>query len=81
MHAFQYLVRGIGLLVSIGLFLLALVVMVYASVEGAVVVSKILQFSDSEYRVIYNTMTIVDLFLLGFSVLIASVGIYELFVG
>ena len=76
----QYLVRGIGLMASLGLFLLALVVTVYAFVEGGVVV-EILQFSNAEYNVIYDTMTVVDLFLLGFSVLIASVGIYELFVG
>ena len=77
----QYLVRGIGLLASLGLFLLTLVVMIYAFVEGGFVVAEILQFSDSEYSVIYDTMTVVDLFLLSFSVLIASVGIYELFVG
>jgi uncharacterized membrane protein YqhA len=77
----QYLVRGIGLLASLGLFLLTLVVIVYAFVEGSFVVAKILRFADSEYSVIYDTMTVVDLFLLGFSVLIASVGIYELFVG
>ncbi len=77
----QYLVRGIGLVASMGLFLLAVVVMLYAVVEGGFVVAEILQFSDSEYSVIYDTMTVVDLFLLGFSVLIASVGIYELFVG
>jgi len=77
----QYLVRGIGLMASLGLFLLTLVVMTYAFVEGGFVVAEILQFSDSEYSVIYDTMTVVDLFLLSFSVLIASVGIYELFVG
>ena len=77
----QYLVRGIGLMASLGLFLLTLVVIVYAFVEGGFVVADILQFSGSEYSVIYDTMTVVDLFLLGFSVLIASVGIYELFVG
>ena len=77
----QYLVRGIGLMASIGLFLLTLVVIAYAFVEGGFVVAEILQFSGSEQSVIYDTMTVVDLFLLGFSVLIASVGIYELFVG
>jgi uncharacterized membrane protein YqhA len=77
----HYLVRGIGLMASLGLFLLTVVVMVYAFVEGGFVVAEILEFSDSEYSVIYNAMTVVDLFLLGFSVLIASVGIYELFVG
>ena len=77
----QYLVRGIGLMASLGLFLLSLVVMIYAFVEGGFAAIEILQFSDSEYNIIYNTMTVVDLFLLGFSVLIASVGIYELFVG
>ncbi|MEM6647121.1 MAG: YqhA family protein [Bacteroidota bacterium] len=81
MNLLHYLIRGVGLLVSLGLFLLSLVVMVYAAVEGGQVVAKILAFNASEYRVIYNTMTVVDLFLLGFSVLIASVGIYELFVG
>jgi len=39
------------------------------------------QLSNAEYTVIYGTMTVVDLFLLGFSVLVAAVGIYELFVG
>jgi uncharacterized membrane protein YqhA len=77
----QYLIRGIGLMASVGLFLLTLVVMIYAFVEGGSVVAEILQFSGSEETVIYDTMTVVDLFLLGFSVLIASVGIYELFVG
>jgi Predicted membrane protein len=77
----EYLVRGIGLMASLGLFLLTVVVTVYAFVEGGFVVAEILQFSSSEQRVIYDTMTVVDLFLLGFSVLIASVGIYELFVG
>lgn len=77
----QYLVRGLGLMASLGLFLLTLVVMVYAFVEGSVVAAEILQFTDSEQTVIYDTMTVVDLFLLSFSVLIASVGIYELFVG
>jgi uncharacterized membrane protein YqhA len=77
----QYLVRGLGLLASLGLFLLTLGVIAYAFVEGGFVVAEILRFSGSEQRVIYDTMTVVDLFLLGFSVLIASVGIYELFVG
>ena len=77
----QYLVRSLGLMASLGLFLLTLVVIVYAFVEGGLVVAEILQFSGSEQTVIYDTMTVVDLFLLGFSVLIASVGIYELFVG
>jgi uncharacterized membrane protein YqhA len=77
----QSLVRGIGLMASLGLFLLALVVTAYAFIEGGSVVAEILQFSDPEYSVIYNAMKVVDLFLLGFSVLIASVGIYELFVG
>jgi uncharacterized membrane protein YqhA len=77
----QYLVRSLGLMASLGLFLLTLVVIVYAFVEGGLVVAEILQFSGSEQSVIYDTMTVVDLFLLGFSVLIASVGIYELFVG
>ena len=77
----QYLVRGIGLMASLGLFLLSLVVIAYAFTEGSFAAAEILRFSDSEYNVIYDTMTVVDLFLLGFTVLIASVGIYELFVG
>jgi uncharacterized membrane protein YqhA len=77
----HYLVRAIGLMASLGLFLLTLVVTTYAFVEGGFVVAEILQFSDSGYSVIYNAMKVVDLFLLGFSILIASVGIYELFVG
>jgi len=77
----QYLVRGIGLMASLGLFLLSLVVIAYAFAEGSFAAAEILRFSDSEYNVIYDTMTVVDLFLLGFTVLIASVGIYELFVG
>ncbi|MEM1093316.1 MAG: YqhA family protein [Bacteroidota bacterium] len=81
MNLLHYIVRGVGVLGALGLFLLALVVMAYAMVEGGSVVAKILEFNSSEYRVIYNTMTVVDLFLLGFSVLIAAVGIYELFVG
>ena len=54
----QYLVRGLGLMASLGLFLLTLVVIVYAFVEGGFVVAEILQFSDSEYSVIYDTMTV-----------------------
>ncbi|MEM0964341.1 MAG: YqhA family protein, partial [Bacteroidota bacterium] len=81
MNPLQLLVKGIGLTVSLALLLLALVVMLYATVEGALVLAKILQFSGSGSSVIYSTMTVVDLFLLGFTVLIASVGIYELFVG
>jgi uncharacterized membrane protein YqhA len=77
----QYLVRGIGLTASIGLFILSVTVLVFATVEGSVVITEILGFEDSEGSVIYDTMTVVDLFLLSFSVLIASVGIYELFVG
>jgi hypothetical protein len=70
----QYLVRGIGLMASLGLFLLTLVVTAYAFIEGGLVVAEILQSSDPEYSVIYNAMKVVDLFLLGFSILIASVG-------
>jgi len=77
----QYLVRGIGLTASVGLFILAVTVLAFATVEGSVVITEILGFEDSEGSVIYDTMTVVDLFLLSFSVLIASVGIYELFVG
>jgi uncharacterized membrane protein YqhA len=77
----QYLIRGIGLTASVGLFVLAVAVLVFATVEGGVVIAEILRFEDSEGSVIYDTMTVVDLFLLSFSVLIASVGIYELFVG
>ena len=36
----QYLVRGIGLMASLGLFLLTLVVMIYAFVEGSFVVAE-----------------------------------------
>ncbi|MCS4057116.1 hypothetical protein [Salinibacter ruber] len=59
----QSLVRGIGLMASLGLFLLALVVTAYAFIEGGSVVAEILQFSDPEYSVIYNAMKVVDLFL------------------
>ena len=73
--------RGIGLTASVGLFILAVTVLAFATVEGSVVITEILGFEDSEGSVIYDTMTVVDLFLLSFSVLISSVGIYELFVG
>lgn len=58
---------------------MVLAVRVYAFIEGSLVVAEALQFSDSEYNVIYDTAAVMDIFLLGFSALIASVG--GLFVG
>ena len=80
MKLLEYLFRGVGFTASISLFFLGLAVLVYALVEGFHVIDVILQFSAAEDRVIYTTMGIVDLILLSFSIFIASVGIYELFV-
>ena len=55
-------------------------VTIYAFVDGFYVIKTILQFSTAEDRVIYKAMGIVDLVLLSFSIFIASIGIYELFV-
>ncbi len=80
MRLLAYLFRGIGIIASISLLLLGLAVMIYSFVEGFHVVEKILKFSAAEDTVIYGAMGVVDLILLSFSIFIASVGIYELFV-
>lgn len=80
MKLLEYLFRGVGFTASISLFILGLAVLVYALVEGFHVIEVILQFAAAEDRVIYTTMGIVDLILLSFSIFIAAVGIYELFV-
>lgn len=75
-----YLFRGIGIAAAVSLFLLGLAVMFYTLVDGLHVVESILGFSTAEGRVIYHAMGILDLILLSFSIFIASMGIYELFV-
>ena len=80
MKLLDYIFRGIGIISSLSLFVLGLAVLVYTFVEGSVVIEKILKFSSSEDTVIYSAMGVVDLILLSFSIFIASIGIYELFV-
>ncbi len=81
MKLLEYLFKGVGLIASFGLFNLGIAVMIYSFVEGAHVVEVILNLSTSEERVVSNAMAVVDLILLGFSIFITSIGIYELFVG
>ena len=80
MKAMKYVFRGVGLVSSLSLFILALAVMVYAFVEGAYVINNIFNFSTSEANVIFEAMSILDLILLSFSIFITSIGIFELFV-
>lgn len=80
MKVLKYIFQGIGLIASIGLFLLGLTVSLYSLAEGAHAIVEILQFNTSESSVIYDAMGVVDLILLSFSIFIASIGIYELFV-
>ena len=80
MKLLEYIFRGIGITASLSLFLLGAAVTIYAFVEGFYVIKTILQFSTAEDSVIYKAMKIVDLILLSFSIFIASLGIYELFV-
>ncbi|MEL6140723.1 MAG: YqhA family protein [Bacteroidota bacterium] len=80
MKILELLFRGIGVTASLSLFILGLAVMLYTFVEGFHVIGKILEFTEGEDSVIYSAMGIVDLILLSFSIFIASVGIYELFV-
>ena len=80
MKLLEYLFRGIGIIAAISLFLLGLAVTIYSFVEGFHVIDIILQFSTSESNVIYKALGILDLILLSFSIYIASIGIYELFV-
>ncbi|MEM6265706.1 MAG: YqhA family protein [Bacteroidota bacterium] len=80
MKVLEYLLRGIGVISSLSLFILGLAVLLYTLFGGTGVVQKILEFSPKEDTVIYGAMGIVDLILLSFSILIASIGIYELFV-
>ncbi|MEM6631593.1 MAG: YqhA family protein [Bacteroidota bacterium] len=80
MKLLEYLFRGVGLTASISLLILGMAVLLYSIVEGFHVIQNILLFSTAEDRVIYNAMGIVDLILLSFSIFIAAVGIYELFV-
>ncbi len=76
----KYVFQGVGLVSSLSLFVLGIVVTIYAFVEGAHVIEMILLFSASEANVISEAMSILDLLLLSFSIFIASIGIFELFV-
>ena len=80
MKVLEYLFRSIGVIASLCLFILGLAVLLYTFMEGAHVVKKILKFSTTEDTVIYSAMGVVDLILLSFSIFIAAIGIYELFV-
>lgn len=80
MKIMKYLFRGVGLISSISLFILGLAVTIYSFVEGFQVIGEILQFSYSEEHVISDAISILDLILLGFSIFIASIGVFELFV-
>ncbi len=80
MKILEYLFRSIGIVASLGLFVLAMAVTMYTFVEGFHVIEQILRFSSAEDRVIYQALGILDLILLSLSIFIASIGIYELFV-
>ncbi|MEL7249248.1 MAG: YqhA family protein [Bacteroidota bacterium] len=80
MKALVYLFRAIGIIAALCLFFLGLAVLFYTLVEGFHVFESILGFTTVEGRVIYNAMGILDLILLSFSIFIAAIGIYELFV-
>ncbi|MBX2876719.1 MAG: YqhA family protein [Saprospiraceae bacterium] len=80
MKALEYIFRGIGIIASLCLFVLGVAVLLYTFMEGALVIGKILKFSTTEDTVIYSAMGVVDLVLLSFSIFIAAIGIYELFV-
>ena len=80
MKLMKYLFRGIGLTSSLSLFVLGLATTIYAFVEGYHVIDEILKFSSSEAHVISDAMSLLDLILLGFSIFITSIGIFELFV-
>lgn len=80
MKFLEYLFRGVGLLASLALLIIAVVVILYACIDGLYFIGKILSFSATEADLITKTLKVVDLILLGFSIFIASVGIYELFV-
>lgn len=76
----KYVFQGVGLVSSLSLFVLGIAVTIYAFVEGAHVIEMILHFSASEANVISEAMSVLDLILLSFSIFIASIGIFELFV-
>ena len=80
MKILEYTFRSIGVIASICLFILGLAVLIYTFFEGFYVIDKILRPTTTEDTVIYSAMGVVDLILLSFSIFIASIGIYELFV-
>ncbi len=81
MRGIKILSQSIGLIGVIGLFVLSIAVTFYSLVEGFQVVEQIATFKSSENKdVAYEAMHVVDLFLLGFTILIASLGLYELFI-
>ncbi|MEN0002880.1 MAG: YqhA family protein [Bacteroidota bacterium] len=80
MKIIEYLFRGIGVLAAVSLFFLGLAVTIYTVLDGFEVVAKIVTFQTTDGKVIYQALGILDLLLLGLSIFIASMGIYELFV-
>ena len=80
MKVLVFLFRAVGVLAALCLFSLGMAVLFYTLVEGFHVLETILGFGSAEGRVIYNAMGILDLILLSFSIFIAAIGIYELFV-
>jgi len=80
MNLMKHLFRGVGLTSSLSLFVLGLTTTIFAFVEGFHVVNGILDFSSSDADVISDAMKLLDLILLSFSIFIASIGIFELFV-
>ncbi|MEL7120790.1 MAG: YqhA family protein [Bacteroidota bacterium] len=80
MKLLEYVFKGVGVIVSIILFIMGLSVMLYACYDGFLVINKILFYSTKESSVIYGVMGVLDLILLSFSIFITSIGIYELFV-
>ncbi|MEL7063109.1 MAG: YqhA family protein, partial [Bacteroidota bacterium] len=80
MKLLEYLFRGTGIVASIGLFFLGIAVGAYALISSVELIQDIVFLSATKEKLIYQTMEIMDLILLGFSIFIASIGIYELFV-
>lgn len=81
MKILEYLFKTVGIVAAVGLFLLGISVMIYSFAEIFHVVELILELSTSEGKVVSKALSVVDLILLGFSIFITSIGIYELFVG
>ncbi|MEL6134676.1 MAG: hypothetical protein AAFR59_15045 [Bacteroidota bacterium] len=76
MNLLEYLFRGTGIIASIGLFFLGIAVGLYALIDSVQLIQDIIFLTASKEKLIYQTMAIMDLILLGFSIFIASIGIH-----